>query len=382
MAQQKGRDVAKRGVSTPAILNEGSMKDMFLEEVQKGGLDEMMSKYVTLEELVVTAVQAAQRVPKLFQCTPSSLLLAFKRCAELGLNYSAEFGWAALVPFKNSETNLMEATHITGYKGLVELVERTKLYKPGNTVAITQRMITEGWFRLREHEDPPFHLDRTPALGLSKEELGPVVGYFSFCQHRQGGWVTEFMDMAEIKLVEAVSKAKKGPWKGPFKPQMEKKTVYKRMVGTKMSKTKALALAVSHDNETFGLDEEKVAKMIENKQSQAEQPGVNGLKDRMGIKDRDGKSTGAQAEVKVEKEEKEKAPGKNEKKGISYYLEQIRSYHVKKGLKDWWGHHESLVLGSFSPDEINTVTDAYNDRLALLDQKERENEDNKQGSLT
>lgn len=380
MAQRKGTDVAKRGQASPDIFNSGTLRDMFIEEATRDNLKQMFGKYCTLDRLLTTYIQAAQRVPKLFECSQSSLLLAFKTCAELELDYGKEMGLASLVPFKNSGTGQMEATHITGYKGLNELVERTGLYYTPNVVAINKYMIDSGHFKLTPHLDPPFYLDLTPTLTLAEKELGPIIGYFAYTKHRKGGYIYEWMTMKEIKTVEAVSKSKTGPWKGPFRGQMEKKTVLKRMITSKMSRSPKLALAVHQDNELLGIDENLLAKALENRQSQAEQPGVNGLKDRMGIKDKDGKPTGAQAEVKIEKEKKtEETTGK---KGMSYYLEQIRSYHVKKGLKDWWGHHEPLVMDSFTPDEINTIADAYNDRLALLDQKEQEKEDNKQGSLT
>ena len=58
-------------------------------------------------------------------------------------------------------------------------------------------------------------------------ERGAVVGGYCTVKTADGDYLTEEMSLAEIKAVEATSKAKNGPWK-TFWEEMARKTIVKR----------------------------------------------------------------------------------------------------------------------------------------------------------
>jgi recombination protein RecT len=71
-------------------------------------------------------------------------------------------------------------------------------------------------------------LDKAPTHKYNAfGERGDVVGVYCTVKTPAGDYLTEEMSLAEIKTVEATSKAKNGPWKN-FWSEMARKTVVKR----------------------------------------------------------------------------------------------------------------------------------------------------------
>ncbi len=69
------------------------------------------------------------------------------------------------------------------------------------------------------HEPPQFGTDR-----------GDIIGAYAIAKHLESGEVyREVMDKKQLDAVKNVSRAKGGPWSGPFAPEMMRKSAAKRL---------------------------------------------------------------------------------------------------------------------------------------------------------
>jgi len=77
------------------------------------------------ERLIAVAYDAVQRVPKLLECSPASVVMSVRRAAELRLDLNPVLGQFYLVPRYNSKTRNNEASGEIGYRGFIELALRS-----------------------------------------------------------------------------------------------------------------------------------------------------------------------------------------------------------------------------------------------------------------
>ena len=104
-----------------------------------GILTEMLSDYgYDLNKFVITIVNAVKKNPKLMQCTKESLLSSVLASAQLGLEIDSPMGYCYMIPFTNSKSNCIEAKFIVGYKGIVELLYRSK-----HVLKVNSKMVYE-----------------------------------------------------------------------------------------------------------------------------------------------------------------------------------------------------------------------------------------------
>jgi recombination protein RecT len=80
---------------------------------------------LTYDRLIGVAIEGLTRQPQLLQCTRESVIRAVYQSATLGLEPTGLLGSAYLVPFRNKKSGKLEAQLIVGYKGMVELADRT-----------------------------------------------------------------------------------------------------------------------------------------------------------------------------------------------------------------------------------------------------------------
>lgn len=76
--------------------------------------------------------------------------------------------------------------------------------------------------------DDPRITHKAPQLGV---ERGKVIGAYAIAKHADGRIFREVMSLQQLEDVRAVSRAKNsGPWAGPFRTEMYRKTVGRRLV--------------------------------------------------------------------------------------------------------------------------------------------------------
>jgi recombination protein RecT len=186
-----------------------------LLERQRPALEQVLGREA--ERFQRIALTEIRRNPLLQECEPLSVLGALMLCAQLDLE-PGPLGHAYLVPYKR------EATFVLGYKGMIELANRS-----GRLRSIVARTVHEGdaWeYAYGAASDRLRHVPTTPA------NRGPVVCYYGVARFASpSGAVPHVMYPEEIEAARARSqlgRQGKGPWQTDYEP-MAHKTVIRRM---------------------------------------------------------------------------------------------------------------------------------------------------------
>lgn len=104
--------------------------------------------------------------------------------------------------------------------------------------------------------DEPFINHKAPRLG-SGVKRGDVIGAYAIATNlNTGEKYREVMDIDQLNAVAAVSRSGTGgPWKGPFKTEMYRKTVAKRLIKSlPIGDNRRLQELIDRDNEDYDLD--------------------------------------------------------------------------------------------------------------------------------
>lgn len=154
--------------------------------------------------------------------------------ATLDLPINQNLGYMWLVPYKN------KATPQIGYKGYIQLAQRTGKYKSMNAVTVYEGQL-KSWNPLTEEVD----YDPNGSTDSNK-----VIGYIGYFKLLNGFEKTVYWTKEEIEAHrDRFSKAKSsGPWKTDF-DAMALKTVLRSMLTKWGPMSTEMEEAVSHDEE-------------------------------------------------------------------------------------------------------------------------------------
>lgn len=209
-------------------------------------LAKALPAHLNTERFKRIVVTELRRTPKLYECSPASLLGAMMLSAQLGLE-PGPLGHVYLVPFKR------EVTFIIGYKGLIDLA-----YRSGQLKSIRAKTVREGdSFEYRDgtrafldhsvHEPPA---EREP------------VAYWALAELKTGGkpFVVLYPDEIEATRKRSpAGRADSGPWVTDY-DAMARKTAIRRLAPV-LPVSPALATALERDeapaptvDETLPLD--------------------------------------------------------------------------------------------------------------------------------
>lgn len=179
-----------------------------------------LPKHITPERMIRVALTACQRVPKLLDCDPVSVVGAVVQAAELGLELSGPLGQAYLIPRWNSKTRKHEATFQVGYKGLLSLA-----YRSADVISFQTGVVREADFFGYELGTNS-HLLHKPAL----RDRGEVTHVYAVVKVRSGGALFEVMSREDVeKHRQRFSQASdSGPWVTSWE-EMARKTVARRL---------------------------------------------------------------------------------------------------------------------------------------------------------
>ena len=192
---------------------------------------------------------AVQRLPKLLDCTPVSVINSFMMMAQLGLMPSDVSGEAYVLPYENKKKDgnswikVLEAQFQLGYQGIVTL-----LYRAGAISIVTELVRKNDVFRIingmLHHEVDPFK---------TRKERGEVIGAYAIINLKSGGRVEKFMRIEDIlehgKKFSKSFSSDFSPWNAANDPEgwMLRKTVLKQ--AAKLApKNETLNLAIAEDN--------------------------------------------------------------------------------------------------------------------------------------
>ncbi len=160
---------------------------------------------------ISSILQTVNNNKLLANADPSTILNAAATAASLDLPINQSLGRAWIVPFKG------QAQFQIGYKGFVELAQRTGQYRAINAIAIHENQF-EGYDMLEEKLIGNFTIEGT----------GKVVGYAAYFEMLNGFRKTVYWSTEQVtKHAKRFSKSfGNGPWATDF-DAMAKKTVLK-----------------------------------------------------------------------------------------------------------------------------------------------------------
>lgn len=188
----------------------------------------LLGRKVPVDRFIRVGLAAMQRQPRLFDCTPASIVKALMDAAELQLEPTGLMGQAYLVPYGG------EAQLIVGYRGLAELARRS-----GDVTQVEARVVrARDTFSVEYGTSPTVHhvpylpglmgndpADTEDPVGTGPGDLRAVYAVLTFAG---GGQYVEVMSAAEVEAIRRRSRAQdKGPWvTDPL--EMARKTVLRR----------------------------------------------------------------------------------------------------------------------------------------------------------
>lgn len=222
-----------------AFSDEQDLKKVLATQYMKQ-IENLFGDKDTALEFLTNVVASVQRVPKLLECTPESLLNSFMTMASLKLMPSAVSGEAYVLPYDNKKKGVVEAQFQLGYQGLVTL-----LYRAGVKSIVAEIVRSGDQFRLTNgkvrHE-----------VDIFSESRGAPVAAYVILTLPSGDTIEKVMTKKEIiEIAERFSKSYGGfgPWDPKQDPQgwMWRKTVLKQ--AAKLApKNPELNKAIAEDN--------------------------------------------------------------------------------------------------------------------------------------
>ena len=128
---------------------------------------------------ISSIVSAVQTTPALQECTNPSILSAALLGEALNLSPSPQLGQFYLVPFDNKKKGCKEAQFQLGYKGYIQLAERSGYYKKLNVLAIKEGELVQ-YDPLNEEIEVELIED-----DVIREET-PAMGYYAMFEYENG----------------------------------------------------------------------------------------------------------------------------------------------------------------------------------------------------
>lgn len=163
------------------------------------------------QQFAIQAFQKNDYLAKVAMANPSSAQNAIINVAAIGITLNPAAKLAYLVPRDGG-------VHLDiSYMGLLHLAQGSGAIQWGQCKLVH----ASDTYESNGLDKAPTH--RYNAFG----DRGPVVGGYCTVKTAQGDYLTEEMSLAEIKQVEASSKAKNGPWQ-KWWDEMARKTIVKR----------------------------------------------------------------------------------------------------------------------------------------------------------
>ncbi|UDM72421.1 recombinase RecT [Vagococcus fluvialis] len=232
-------DPSKLGLK--ALMGTPTMKKKF-EEVLNEKANGFMASVLTL----------VNNDSYLSDSEPMSILTGALTAATLDLGLDKNLGYAYLVPFnsKNKDTGQWEkkANFVLGYKGYIQLAQRSGQYKALNVIEVYEGELVS-WNRLTEE----FVFDPNEKTG------DEIVGYVGYFELNSGFKKTVYWTKQEVELHRQANNKLKdktklsGVWLSDY-DAMARKTVLRNMLSKWGILSIEMQSAVSSDEKSLKMD--------------------------------------------------------------------------------------------------------------------------------
>lgn len=202
------------------------LRDFFEKPTAKQKLQELLGKNAAT--FATSVLQIANSNAMLINAEPKSIFNAACMAATLNLPIQNGLGFAYILPFKNSKTNTTEAQFQIGYKGFIQLAQRSGQFKRLVALPVYKKQLVKkdfingfefDWEQEPEDGELPigyyayFRLlnDFSAELYMSHEEVKKhALRYSQSYKKHYGVWVDNFEAMA-LKTVLKLLLSKQAP---------------------------------------------------------------------------------------------------------------------------------------------------------------------------
>jgi recombination protein RecT len=172
-------------------------------------------------QFVTSLISVVNSSPKIAECEPMTVIQAALTAASMDLPINQNLGFAYIIPYKNSKkidgrwSEVMEAQFQMGYKGFIQLAQRSGTFKTINTTEVRESEVRT---RDRMTGEMEFNWIQDDNERNSKG----VVGYLAFFELLNGFKKSLYMTKAEIEdHANRYSQAYKSKGKSSFKSPWE-----------------------------------------------------------------------------------------------------------------------------------------------------------------
>lgn len=239
---------SSQGKNYPSVQSKPkTIKEWLSANEFKNAIASALPSHMTPERFVRIALTATMRIPKLAQCTQSSIFKCLLDLSSLGLEPDGRL--AHLIPYENKKTGVITCQLIIDYKGLIDLAKRSGEVK--------------NWRSELVCENDKFSWDN----GIITHKVdwftprGKTKAVYSHVKNKNDVDDYEIMTLDEVELIRKRSKTgQSGPWVTDFN-EMAKKTVMRRH-SKRLTLSPEFADALEKDDDrlediipTYSLDE-------------------------------------------------------------------------------------------------------------------------------
>ena len=131
------------------------------------------------QAFISSVVSAIQTNPQLAECTNSSILSAALLGQSLKLPPSPQLGLYYFVPFEDKKKGVKEAQFMISYKGMIQLAQRSGMYKKIHVTDIRQG-------ELKSYDPIEDTYEFEPETDVNKRLSLPVIGYYAYYELLNG----------------------------------------------------------------------------------------------------------------------------------------------------------------------------------------------------
>jgi recombination protein RecT len=256
---KKGQELAKTEKESTEIQNRKEHARNQLNRItgtlknnDYADLKAVLPRHITPERMIrllITTIKRDERLARACIENPESAIAAIMTASQLGLEIDHILGHAYLVPFYNRNIKKHEVQLIPGYKGLVDLVWRSKTVKKVQARCVFSSDYFDWGYGINEF------IKHTPDTeGKGKEtDPGNITHVYAFVILESGEAQFEVLTRAQIEKVRLSTKSPdRGPWVTHW-PQMAMKTAVKKVLNliprsTERPEAENLQRALTYDD--------------------------------------------------------------------------------------------------------------------------------------
>lgn len=192
---------------------------------------------VTPEKFIRVVVTALRLNPGLLDLDRQSLYASCMRAAQDGLLPDGRE--AALVPFKG------KVQYMPMVGGICKKVRNS-----GELSTIDSQVVHEGDEYEAWIDEKGQHFKHRKA----RENRGTPILTYAYAITKDGGFFFEEIDMEQMSAIEAASRAKEGPWSGPFREEMMRKSAIRRLAKYRLPSSTDLDEVIRRDDDMYDLE--------------------------------------------------------------------------------------------------------------------------------